>query len=94
MSLTSKKFFIVLDRNHKDKKNLLFNVNFFYLKSFKKKVFTFSYISDPFFRGTVIFGLDFKNKIRPLLFNKIEKDGTKKRLAVDGTEIGIVKKAK
>lgn len=25
---------------------------------------------------------------------KIEKDGTKKRLAVDGTEIGIVKKAK
>jgi large subunit ribosomal protein L24 len=25
---------------------------------------------------------------------KIEKDGTKKRMAVDGTEIGIVKKAK
>ena len=51
-------------------------MNFFYLKSFKKKRFTFSYVSEPFFRGTAIFGLDFKNKIRPLNFNKIEKDGS------------------
>ncbi|KKL98556.1 hypothetical protein LCGC14_1823250, partial [marine sediment metagenome] len=68
---------IVLDRNRDIKKELLFNINFFYLKSFKKKrFFTFSYINEPFFRGTVIFGLDFKNKMRPLNLSKIEKDGT------------------
>lgn len=76
MSIPSRNFFIVLDRNRKHKKDLLFNVNFFYLKSFKKKRFTFSYVSEPFFRGTAVFGLDFKNKIRPLIFDKIEKDGS------------------
>ena len=64
-----------MDRNRKHQKELLFDVNFFYLKSFKKKRFTFSYVNEPFFRGTVKFGLDFKNKMRPLNFNKIEKDG-------------------
>jgi helicase len=66
----------VFDRNRDNKKELLFNINFFYLKSFKKKRFTFSYVNEPFFNGTVIFGLDFRNKMRPLNFNKIEKDGT------------------
>ena len=76
MSVPSRNFFIILDRNRVHKKELLFNVNFFYLKSFKKKIFTFRYVNEPFFRGTVIFGLDFKNKMRTLNFNKIEKDGS------------------
>ncbi len=76
MSVPFKSFFIVFDRNREHRKDLLFNVNFFYLKSFKKKNFTFSYIKEPFFRGTVIFGRDFKNRIRPLNFNKIEKEGS------------------
>ena len=76
MSVPLRSFFIVFDRNRKHKKELQFNVNFFYLKSFKKKRFTFSYVKEPFFRGTVIFGLDFKNRIRPLNFNKIEKEGS------------------
>ncbi|MFX1551412.1 MAG: DEAD/DEAH box helicase [Promethearchaeota archaeon] len=75
MSVPLRNYFIVFDRNREHKKELLFNVNFFYLKSFKKKRFTFSYIKEPFFRGTVIFGQDFKNKIRPVNFNKIEKEG-------------------
>ncbi len=75
MSIISRDFFIVLDRNYERKKELLFNVNFFYLKSFKKKPSTFSYISEPFFRGDIQIGLDFKNKMRPLSFNKIDKDG-------------------
>ncbi|MFX0137520.1 MAG: hypothetical protein ACFFDN_28035, partial [Candidatus Hodarchaeota archaeon] len=75
MSIPTRNFFIVLDRNREHKKDLLFNVNFFYLKSFKKKKFTFSYVKEPFFRGTAIFGFDFKNKMRPLNFNKIEKEG-------------------
>ncbi len=66
---------MVLDKNRESKKELIFNVNFFYLKSFKQKNFNFSYVNEPFFRGTVIFGLDFKNKMRPLNFNKIDKDG-------------------
>ncbi len=65
-----------MDRNRERKKELLFNVNFFYLKSFKKKRFTFTYVNEPFFKGIVKFGLDFKNKMRPLNFNKIEKDGS------------------
>ena len=66
---------MVLDKNRESKKELVFNVNFFYLKSFKQKNFNFSYVNEPFFRGTVIFGLDFKNKMRPLSFNKIDKEG-------------------
>ncbi|MFX1572054.1 MAG: DEAD/DEAH box helicase [Promethearchaeota archaeon] len=74
MSVPSRNFFIVLDLNRDSKKKLLYNVNFFYLKKFNKKRFTFSYISDPFFRGSVLFGLDFKNRTRPLSFDKISKD--------------------
>ncbi|MFX1378402.1 MAG: DEAD/DEAH box helicase [Promethearchaeota archaeon] len=76
MSVNLRNFFIVFDRNREHKKDLLFNVNFFYLKSFKKKKFAFSYIKEPFFKGTVIFGPDFKNRIRPLNFSKIEKEGS------------------
>lgn len=74
MTSPLKKFFIVLDKNRESKKDLVFNVNFFYLKSFKQKSFTFSYVNEPFFRGIVTFGPDFKNKMRPLSFNKIDKD--------------------
>jgi len=75
LSKYSRIFFIVLDRRIESKKELVFNVNFFYLKKYKGKEFNFSYVNEPFFRGTVLFGLDFKNRIRPLNFNKIEKDG-------------------
>ncbi|MFX1391691.1 MAG: DEAD/DEAH box helicase [Promethearchaeota archaeon] len=75
MSVPSRNYFIVLDRNREHRKEMLFNVNFFYLKSFKKKGFTFKYINEPFFKGTVIIGLDFKNKMKPLNFNKIENNG-------------------
>jgi len=66
---------MVLDCRVKSKKDLVFNLNFFYLKKYKGKKHNFSYVNEPFFRGTVQFGLDFKNRIRPLSFNKIEKDG-------------------
>ncbi|MFX1375942.1 MAG: DEAD/DEAH box helicase [Promethearchaeota archaeon] len=75
MSITSRDFFIVLERSQKSKKDLIFDINFFYLKKFKEKIFKFSYVNEPFFRGTILIGLDFKNRIRPLSFNKIEKDG-------------------
>ena len=75
MSIASRNFFIVFDRKRTAKTDFQFNINFFYLKKFKEINFTFSYISEPFFRGTVFFGLDFKNKVRPLSFNKIDKDG-------------------
>ncbi|MFX1363343.1 MAG: DEAD/DEAH box helicase [Promethearchaeota archaeon] len=75
MSVPSRNFFIVIDRNRDHRKEILFNVNFFYLKSFKKKRFTFTYINEPFFKGTVLIGSDFKNKIRPLNFIKIDNDG-------------------
>ncbi|MCK4381735.1 MAG: DEAD/DEAH box helicase [Candidatus Lokiarchaeota archaeon] len=75
MSIASRNFFIVFDRKHTAKTDFQFNINFFYLKKFKEINFTFSYISEPFFKGTVFFGLDFKNKVRPLSFNKIDKDG-------------------
>jgi helicase len=75
LSLASRDFFIVLDKAPKSKKDLIYNVNFFYLKNYKEKTFRFSYINEPFFKGIVLFGLDFKNRIRPLSFSKIEKDG-------------------
>ncbi|TFF97323.1 MAG: hypothetical protein EU541_08370, partial [Promethearchaeota archaeon] len=72
-------FFIVLDRERTEKNDILYNVNLFYLKSLKKKgKQSFSYISKPFFKGIVVLGLDFKNKIRPLKFDKILKDGNLK----------------
>jgi helicase len=71
----SRDYFIVFDKNWENKKDLSFNVNFFYLKSFKSKNQTYSYIKKPFFRGIVLFGLDFKDKIRPVNFSKLENDG-------------------
>ncbi|MFX0028070.1 MAG: DEAD/DEAH box helicase [Candidatus Hermodarchaeota archaeon] len=76
MSIPKRNFFIVVDREHKSKKDLNFNVNLFYLKKYKEKDFKFSYISEPFFKGTLLLGLDFKNRIRPLRFEKIEKNGS------------------
>jgi len=71
----SRDYFIVFDKNWDNKKELSFNVNFFYLKSFKKKNQTLSYVKKPFFRGSVVFDLDFKNKVRPVSFSKRESDG-------------------
>jgi len=74
-TLFTKDFFIVFDRNWENKKQLSFNLNFFYLKSFKKKSKSFSYISNPFFRGIIIFGLDYQDKFQPVSFSKLQKDG-------------------
>jgi len=75
-TLFTKDFFIVFDRNNEDKKHLSFNLNFFYLKSFKKKSRSFSYISTPFFRGIIVFGLDHKDKFQTVSFSKLLKDYT------------------
>ncbi|MBD3194868.1 MAG: DEAD/DEAH box helicase [Candidatus Lokiarchaeota archaeon] len=76
MTNLRKNYFIVLDRDNSKRNELVYDVNFFYLKSLKRsKKKSFSYISKPFFRGHVIFGLDFKDKLRPLRFEKIQKDG-------------------
>ncbi len=75
MITISRDYFIVFDKNWDNKTELSFNVNFFYLKSFKKKNQTYSYIKKPFFRGVVLFGLDFKDKIRPVGLSKLENDG-------------------
>jgi len=77
LSGIKRKFFIVLDKNLESKKENCFNINFFYLKSFNKKTQSITYIREPFFKGIVLFGLDFKNKFRPLSFLKILKDGNK-----------------
>ena len=45
------------------------------MKSYKKKREIFSYINKPFFRGSVLFGLDFKGKVRPVNFFKIQENG-------------------
>ena len=74
--MISKKYFIVIDKNREHKKELLFNVSYYYLKSFNEKKSTFSYVNTPFFKGTVLFGLDIKNKMRPLQFNKLQKDNS------------------
>jgi len=67
---------MVLDRKFKKTDDEHFNVNFFYLKSIKKNLSRFSYVSQPFFQGYVVIGLDIKGKLRPLTFYKINKDGT------------------
>lgn len=76
MSIPSKKFFIVLDRNLKKAEDEHYKVNFFYIKSAKHNLSKFSYVSQPFFQGYVVIGLDMKNKLRPLTFYKINKDGS------------------
>ena len=80
LSVISRNFFIVIDRNPYDSKELNFDVNFFYLRSFKEDPFKFSYVNKPFFKGTAIFGLDFKNKMRPLSFLKIANDNSTKAI--------------
>ncbi len=80
MSSPKRKYFVIFDKDRSQKKELAFNVNFFYLKSTKKRrkisgKESFSYVNAPFFKGIVIFGRDFKNKMRPLKFDKIQKDG-------------------
>ncbi|MFX0186892.1 MAG: DEAD/DEAH box helicase [Candidatus Hodarchaeota archaeon] len=35
---------------------------------------SFSFINKPFFQGSIFFGLDMKNKMRPFKFNKIQQD--------------------
>jgi len=73
LTLPIKNYFVVVDRNQEHKKELLFNVNFFYLKSIKKNQ-QISYVKEPFFKGTVVFGLDFDNKMRPLKFTKVQSE--------------------
>jgi len=76
LTTPTRKYFIVFDRDRIHKKDLVFNVNFFYLKSFNIKKFSFTFINEPFFRGFVLFGRDFNDKMRPLEFKKIQKDNT------------------
>ncbi|MFX1555949.1 MAG: DEAD/DEAH box helicase [Promethearchaeota archaeon] len=76
MTTPSRNYFIVFDKSLEKKKELLFEINFFYLKSYNQRTTKFSYVKKPFFRGNVIFGLDFKDKIRPLRFLKIQNDDT------------------
>ncbi|MFX1383278.1 MAG: DEAD/DEAH box helicase, partial [Promethearchaeota archaeon] len=63
-----------MDKNREHKKDLLYNVSMYYLKSFNKEKRALSFVNTPFFEGNVIFGLDIKNKMRPLSFNKIQKN--------------------
>ena len=80
LSVITRNFFIVINRNRSNSKELNYDVNFFYLRAFKEKTFKFSYINKPFFKGSVIFGLDFKNKMRPLAFLKFSSEGTTKAI--------------
>ena len=76
MTTPSRDYFIVFDKSLEKKKDLLFEVNFFYLKSYNQKKSKISYVKKPFFRGNIFFGLDFKDKVRPLSFSKIQNDGS------------------
>ena len=75
MVLVNKDFFIVLDKNPLSSKNEIFTIYLFYLK--KKSGKRLIYSSNPFFKGELTFGLDLKNKIRPVKFIKHLKEGTK-----------------
>jgi helicase len=76
MKSLKKDFFIVVSKNIEDNNEHRYNVSFFYLKSLDKKgKQSFSYVSTPFLKGSLIIGLDFKDKIRPLKFDKKLKDG-------------------
>jgi len=76
LTTPSRDYFIVFDKSLEKKKDLLFEVNFFYLKSYNQKKSKISYVKKPFFRGNIFFGLDFKDKVRPLSFSKIQNDGS------------------
>ncbi len=76
MKSLKKDFFIVVSKDIEEKNAHRYNISFFYLKSLSKKgKQSFSYVSKPFFKGKLIIGLDFKDKVRPLKFDKILKDG-------------------
>ena len=47
---------------------------------FKKKKGSLAFISTPFLRGTILFGLDMKDRLRPIEFIKTSKDGSLKPL--------------
>ena len=78
MSIPLRNYFLVIEKNRKSKKEILFDVNFFYLKSFKEKSLSFKYVSEPFLRSTVVVCLDIKSKMRPLKLRKIVKDDYEK----------------
>ncbi len=71
----NKDFFIVLDKNPLYSKNEIFTIYLFYLK--KKTGRRLIYSTHPFFKKELKIGLDFKNKIRPIKFEKHLKEGTK-----------------
>ena len=75
MTISSRRYFIVFEKDRSKKKDLWFSVNFFYLKSLKNKKGSFSFVNEPFFKGDILFGLDLKNSMRPLQFNKITQEG-------------------
>jgi helicase len=75
LTIPSRKYFIAIDKSDKGEKKFLYDINFFYIKSFKKKRVNLSYLKKPFFKGTVLIGLNVKNKMRPIKFNKFD-DGT------------------
>ncbi|MFX0059773.1 MAG: DEAD/DEAH box helicase [Candidatus Heimdallarchaeota archaeon] len=76
MTIPSRDYFIVFDKSLVKKNELQYEINFFYLKSYNQITSKFSYLKKPFFRGNILFGLDFKNKVRPLSFSKIQNDGS------------------
>ncbi|MHA1147790.1 MAG: DEAD/DEAH box helicase [Promethearchaeota archaeon] len=80
MSKNSKSYFIVFDKEFIRADEALLNVNFFYLKHFKKKKGSLSFVSTPFLRGIIHFGLDMKDRLRPIEFIKKLKDGSIKPL--------------
>ncbi len=74
--LIQKDYFIVFERDKQNKTDFVFNVNLFYLKSMKRG--NISIVNTPIFKGKAIFGLDFKNKIRPLKFEKFVENNNLK----------------
>ena len=80
MTTPSRDYAIVFDLNKKIKQQNAYDVNFFYLKNFKKRNNSFSIIKNPFFRGRLVVDLDIKNKIRPVYFSKLKKDDTEQPL--------------
>ena len=80
MTTPSRDYVIVFDLNKKIKQENSYDINFFYLKNFKKRDNSFSIIKKPFFRGRLVLDLDIKNKIRPVYFSKLKKDDTEQPL--------------
>ncbi|TXT56247.1 MAG: putative ski2-type helicase [Promethearchaeota archaeon] len=84
MKIVSRDFFSVVNRDQTEKEEIRYHLNFFYLTSLKKsKRGSFSFVSVPFFKGFIILGLDFKNRMRVLKFDKILKTGELKPIDPD-----------